>query len=142
MTSRLCGATLSNGKNCRVKVADGKPGCIHHPTGFGPGDQAKKTSAVDSSPTRAPKDFGYQPEGEGFDKYDVDPEDILPSDKADYYSATEKKHFGDTSAPGSQFIEVESLVEFLELAQEQKDNGLMGDDRQWLDAVVCNRYIY
>lgn len=42
-----------------------------------------------------------------------------------------KKHFGDTSSPGSQFTELSTLDEFLELAQEQKEKGLMDDDREW-----------
>lgn len=135
MSSRQCGATLINGNHCKVKVANGKSGCIHHPNGVGPGDRARKVpvknSSIDSSYIGVKSDFNYQLSGEIFDKYDVDPEDILPSDKDDYYAATEKKHFGDISGPGSQFTEVKSLIEFLDLAQEQKDKGLMDDDRQW-----------
>ena len=130
MASRQCGATLRNGSQCKLKVADNKSGCVHHPSGVGPGDQPKASSSSSLNITNVSGDFSYN-QKEDFDKYDVDPEDILLPTKEDYYAATEKKHFGDTSAPGSQFTEVKTLQEFLELAQDQKPKGLMDDDKEW-----------
>lgn len=130
ITGKICGAMLSNGKRCQRKIADDKTGCIYHPAGVGIGSNKKASSLRSSTALHPQGDFSSSKE-EYFDKYAVDPEDILLPTKEEYYAATEKKHFGDTSSPGSQFTELSTLDEFLELAQEQKEKGLMDDDREW-----------
>lgn len=130
VAGKICGAMLSSGKRCQRKVADNKTGCIYHPSGVGVTNN-KKSSSLHSSTALNPQGDFSSLKKEHFDKYAVDPEDILLPTKEEYYAATEKKHFGDTSNPGSQFTELSTLDEFLELAQEQKDKGFMDDDREW-----------
>lgn len=130
IAGKICGAILSNGKRCQRKIADNKTGCVYHPAGVGIGGNKRASSLHSSTALHPQGDFSSLKE-EHFDKYAVDPEDILLPTKEEYYAATEKKHFGDTSSPGSQFTELSTLDEFLELAQEQKEKGLMDDDREW-----------
>lgn len=130
MIGRQCSAKLENGQRCKRKASKNSPGCSYHPAGIGPGDRKNSTSHPPLDSRYAQNDFVYNQDLD-FDKYDIEPEDILLPTKEDYYASTEKKHFGDTSAPGSQFTEVKSLKEFLKLAQEQKPKGLADDDSQW-----------
>lgn len=60
---------------------------------------------------------------------------LLPSTEAavQYFAATERKHFGSQSDPGSTFTDVDNLADLLSLAHFQRGN-LDGDSRRSLIA--------
>lgn len=61
----------------------------------------------------------------------------LDEQHAGYYAATDKKHFGDKTEPGSKFLNpsLEKVEDVLKLRMEQSGNASMeGDDREALIA--------
>jgi hypothetical protein len=73
-------------------------------------------------------------QSQGTTPYRYDPaQTLLPAELADYFAATERKHFSDESL-GSRFLTLASLSELLEETRRQR-GSLAGDDREALKAL-------
>lgn len=55
--------------------------------------------------------------------------ELLPVEMSEYFAGLYNKHFIKETAVGSLFTGVKDLTELLSLAQEQRKDGLAGDDR-------------
>jgi hypothetical protein len=83
-----------------------------------------------------------KPMGAAGEQYQVIAEYVIPrdGDMAEYYKATDAKHFSDKTAPGSKFTDpdIKNLNDVVALAANQHPDGLRGDDRAKLIQFGCN----
>lgn len=83
-----------------------------------------------------------KPVGPSVNKHQEIAASVIPRDGelAEYYKATDAKHFSDKNAPGSKFTDpdMKNLNDVVALADNQRHDGIQGDDRAKLIAFGAN----
>lgn len=83
-----------------------------------------------------------KPVGPSVNEHQEKAASVIPRDgeMAEYYKATDAKHFSDKNAPGSKFTDpdIKNLNDVVALADNQRYDGIQGDDRAKLIAFGAN----